>query len=232
MNNNDIDDVDKLYFRKTSGSHDPYLTAVGNEIFAYIGGVKTAITGGVSGGGSGSSSWVDLATSNLDMDNHNIEDVDKLYFKKTSGLRDPYLTAVGNEIFAYIDNVKTAITGGGSGSSTWVATATSDLDMDDNDIDDVGKLYFQKSGVILGNPAYDQYLEGTVLGVVYRARVHGFYSSGNSVLTIGNNSIVCRKPLNIQGVKGSGNATNGDIWKSGNNVMIRSGNKDVNITNL
>ena len=231
MNNNDIDDVDKLYFRKTSGSSDPYLTAVGNEIFAYIGGVKTAITGGVSGGGSGSSSWVDLATSNLDMDNHNIEDVDKLYFKKTSGLRDPYLTAVGDAIFAYINGVKTAITGGGSGSSSWVATATSNLNMKQYDVKDVDKLYFQKSGAILGNPAYDQYLEGNALGLIYRARGHGFYSSGNSVLTIYDDEIVCSKALRIQGGKKS-TSLNGDVWKDGNDIIIRSGNKDVNITNL
>ena len=230
MNNNDIDDVDKLYFRKTSGSSDPYLTAVGDEIFAYIGGVKTAITGGVSGGGSGSSSWVDLATSNLDMDNHNIEDVDKLYFKKTSGLRDPYLTAVGNEIFAYIDNVKTAITGG-SGSSTWVATATSDLDMDDHNIDDVDRLYFQKSGAV-GGTAQTQYLEGHNTGLHYTALTHEFYISSSRILSIYDDEIYCRKPLHMAASEKSGGADNGDIWIDGRDVMIRSGNKDVNITNL
>ena len=226
MNNNDIDDVGKLYFRKTSGSHDPYLTAVGNEIFAYIGGVKTAITGGVSGGGSGSSSWVDLATSNLDMDNHNIEDVDKLYFKKTSGLRDPYLTAVGNEIFAYIDNVKTAITGG-SGSSTWVATATSDLDMDNNDIENVDRLYFKAT-----SGSTDPYITASSNHLIlYSKSTIGMRidSSATNDVNITDSYVQINKPLYING---SSSTRAGAIWKSGNDVIIRSGGKNVNITNL
>ena len=232
MNNRDIEGVDKLYFNRTSGSRDPYLTAVGDAIFAYIDGVKTGITGG---GGGGSSTWVSSATSDLDMNNNDIDDVDKLYFRKTSGSRDPYLTAVGEDIFAYIDGVKTAITGSGSGSgsgsSSWVATATSDLDMDDHNIDDVDRLYFQKSGVV-GGTAQTQYLEGHDASLEYTAYTHEFYARGDRAFTIYNDRLYCRKQLYINASKRSGIANNGDIWKSGNDVMIRSGNKDVNITNL
>ena len=166
------------------------------------------------------------------MNNNDIDDVDKLYFRKTSGSSDPYLTAVGNEIFAYIGGVKTAITGGVSGSSSWVATATSDLDMGQYDVKDVDKLYFQKSGAHFGGSAYDQYLEGDSLGLDYNARIHEFYAGGSRALTIYDDNIHCRKALYIDGSERSSGASNGDIWISGSNVMIRSGGKDVNITNL
>ena len=222
MNNSDINNVAKLYFRKTSGSSDPYMTAVGEEIFAYIDGVKTAITGG-----SGSSSWVDLATSNLDMDNHNIEDVDKLYFKKTSGLRDPYLTAVGNEIFAYIDNVKTVITGG-SGSSSWVATATSDLDMDNNDIENVDKLSFKPT-----SGSTDPYITATSNHLILYSKSTIGMRIDSSVINdvnITDSYVQINKTLRVNGTTSS--IRNGSMWISGSDVMIRSGGKNVNITNL
>ena len=229
MDHKDIDNVKRVYFKTNVGLTAPFLRADGVNIVAYIDGVKTAITGG----GSGSSTWVNSATSDLDMNNNDIDDVDKLYFRKTSGSSDPYLTAVGNEIFAYIGGVKTAITGGGgSGSSSWVATATSNLDMKQYDVKDVDKLYFQKSGAHFGGSAYDQYLEGDSLGLDYNARIHEFYAGGSRAFTIYDDNIHCRKSLYIDGSERSSGASNGDIWISGRDVMIRSGNKDVNITNL
>ena len=286
MNNNDIEDVDKLYFRKTSGSRDPYLTAVGDTIFAYIDGVKTAITGGGSGSsswvatatshlnmntkdiddvrrvyftvhsgvtspylvsdganlvavingvkksitsGAGSSSWVNSATSDLDMNGNDIDDVDKLYFRKTSGSHDPYLTAEGDEIFAYINSVRIDIAGGGgSGSSSWVATATSDLDMDNNDIENVDKLSFKPT-----SGSTDPYITAASNHLIlYSKSTIGMRidSSATNDVNITDSYVQINKTLRVNGTTSS--IRNGSMWISGNDVMIRSGGKNVNITNL
>ena len=120
---------------------------------------------------------------------------------------------------------------GGGGSGSWVATATSNLDMNQNNVNDVDKLYFQKTIVLADGNSYDQYLEGDDYGIKYKSFIHYFYCENNNVFRIHPDHINCYKLLNILGSKRSV-PINGDIWRTSRHIYVYSGGAEHNLSNI